>query len=58
MEEKEEHDKVVENIVKKLAENNLYVKLEKCKSKRKKLYRVYIRELNRVHSIMYLSYIY
>ena len=29
--EEEEHDKVVEKIVKKLAENDLYVKLEKCK---------------------------
>jgi len=27
----EGHDKVVEKIVKKLAENDLYVKLEKCK---------------------------
>jgi len=29
--EEEGHDKVVEKIVKKLAENDLYVKLEKCK---------------------------
>ena len=28
---KEEHDEVVEEVVKRLAENNLYVKLEKCK---------------------------
>ena len=31
MEKKEEHDEVVKEIVKRLAENNLYVKLEKCK---------------------------
>jgi len=31
MEEKEIYDKVVEEIVKRLAENNLYVKAEKCK---------------------------
>ena len=31
MELKEEHDKLVENVVKRLAKNNLYVKLEKCK---------------------------
>jgi len=29
--EEEEHDEVVEEVVKRLAENNLYVKLEKCK---------------------------
>ena len=29
--EEEKHDKVVEKIVKRLAENNLYVKPEKCK---------------------------
>jgi len=28
---KEGHDKVVEEVVKKLTENNLYVKLKKCK---------------------------
>ena len=27
----EGHDKIVEKVVKRLAENNLYVKLEKCK---------------------------
>ena len=27
----EEHDKLVEEMVKRLAENNLYMKLEKCK---------------------------
>jgi len=31
--EKEEHDKVVEEVVKMLAENDLYMKLEKCKWK-------------------------
>ena len=31
MKEKEEYDKVVEEIVKMLAENDLYMKLEKCK---------------------------
>jgi len=30
-EEKEGHDKVVEKVVKRLAEKNLYVKPEKCK---------------------------
>jgi len=29
--EEEGHDKVVEEVVKRLAENDLYVKLEKCK---------------------------
>ena len=33
IEEKEKHDKVVEEIVKMLAENDLYMKLEKCKWK-------------------------
>ena len=28
---KEEHDEIVEKVVKRLAENNLYVKPEKCK---------------------------
>jgi len=28
---KKKHDEVVEKIVKRLAENNLYVKLKKCK---------------------------
>jgi len=27
----EEHDKLVEEVIKRLAENNLYMKLEKCK---------------------------
>ena len=31
MEEKEGYDEIVEKVVKKLAENNLYVKSEKCK---------------------------
>ena len=31
MEEEEEYDKVVEEMVKRLAENDLYMKLEKCK---------------------------
>ena len=31
--EKEGHNKVVKKIVKRLAENNLYIKLEKCKWK-------------------------
>jgi len=30
-EEKEGYDEVVEKVVKRLVENNLYVKLEKCK---------------------------
>ena len=30
-EEEKEHDKVVENVVKRLAENNLYIKSEKYK---------------------------
>ena len=29
--EEERHDKVVQEVVKRLAENNLYIKLEKCK---------------------------
>ena len=33
MEKKEGHDEVVKEILKRLAENNLYVKLEKCKQK-------------------------
>ena len=33
MEKKEEHDEVVKEILKRLAENNLYVKLEKYKQK-------------------------
>ena len=31
IEEEEEHDEVVKKVVKRLAENNLYVKPEKCK---------------------------
>jgi len=30
MEEEEEHNKVVEEILKKIKENDLYIKLEKC----------------------------
>ena len=30
-EKKKEYNKIVEKIVRKLAENNLYIKLEKCK---------------------------
>jgi len=30
-EKKEEHDKIVEKVTKRLKENNLYVKPEKCK---------------------------
>ena len=33
MEGKEGHNKLVEEVVRRLAENNLYVKLEKCKWK-------------------------
>jgi len=33
MEEEEGYDKVVEEVVKRLAENDLYIKLEKCKWK-------------------------
>ena len=32
-EEEEEHDEIIEEVVKRLAENDLYVKLEKCKWK-------------------------
>jgi len=31
MEEEEEHNKVVEEVIKILVENDLYVKLKKCK---------------------------
>jgi len=31
MEEEEGHDKVVEEVVKRLVENNLYIKPKKCK---------------------------
>ena len=37
MEEEEEYNEVVKEVVKRLAENNLYVKLEKCKWKVKKV---------------------
>ena len=37
MEEEEEHDEIVEEIVKRLAENDLYMKLEKCKWKVKEV---------------------
>jgi len=30
-ETKKGHDEIVEEVVKRLAENNLYIKLEKCK---------------------------
>ena len=33
IEEEEEHDKVVEEVVKRLVENNLYIKPKKCKWK-------------------------
>ena len=36
-EEEEEHDKIVEKVVKRLTENDLYVKLEKCKQKVRKV---------------------
>ena len=36
-EEKEGHNKLVEEVVKRLIENNLYVKLEKCKWKVKEV---------------------
>ena len=36
-EDEEEYDKVVEEVVKKLAENNLYIKLEKSKQKVRKI---------------------
>jgi len=29
--EKKEHDEVIEKVVRKLAENDLYIRLEKCK---------------------------
>ena len=35
--EEEEHDKIVEEVIKFLVENNLYAKLEKCKWKIKKI---------------------
>ena len=36
-ERKEEHDELVEEVVRRLAENNLYIKLEKCKQKVKEV---------------------
>ena len=33
MEEEKEHNKIVEKVVNRLAEDDLYVKLEKCKWK-------------------------
>jgi len=36
-EEEEGHDEVVEKVVKRLVENNLYIKLEKCKCKMSKV---------------------
>ena len=36
-EEKKEYDKVVKEVVKRLVENNLYIKLEKCKWKIRKI---------------------
>ena len=37
IEEEERYDKVVEQVVKRLAENDLYIKLEKCKWKVKEV---------------------
>jgi len=37
IEKEEDHNEIVEDIVKRLAENDLYVKLEKCKWKVKKV---------------------
>ena len=37
MEEEERHDKVVEEVVKRLEKNDLYIKLEKCKWKMKEV---------------------
>ena len=31
IEDEEEYDEIVEEVVKKLAKNNLYIKIEKCK---------------------------
>ena len=31
LEDEEEYDEIVEEVVKKLAKNNLYIKIEKCK---------------------------
>ena len=37
MEREKEHDELVKEVVKRLVENNLYVKLEKCKQKVRKI---------------------
>jgi len=37
MEEEEEHNKIVEKVIKILVENDLYVKLKKCKWKVRKI---------------------
>ena len=37
METEEKHNKMVEEVVKRLAENDLYIKLEKCKWKIKEV---------------------
>ena len=37
METEKEHDELVEEVMKKLAENNLYMKLKKCKQKMKEV---------------------
>jgi len=37
IEEKNRHDKAVEEVIKRLAENSLYIKPEKCKWKVKKV---------------------
>ena len=37
IEEEERYDKVIEKVVKKLVENDLYMKLEKCKYKMRKV---------------------
>jgi len=37
MKEEERHDKVVEEVVKRLVKNDLYIKLEKCKWKVKEV---------------------
>ena len=37
MEGEEEHDELVEEVVRRLAENDLYMKLEKCKWKMKEV---------------------
>jgi len=37
MEEEEEHDELVAEVIKRLEKNDLYMKLEKCKWKMKKV---------------------